>query len=192
MGRSFALVGSRSLVCSSALVGRVCSALVRSGASLSVGCALGLDRAVLGWSVGAASVSSVSCFAAFGRGGVGGSASVSALGSVARFSAAGGSVSWWSGGSSVVPFRVRLAVRSRVVVSSVSSGVVAFFSSPVSVGSLGACVFAVSRGLPVVAFAVGFCGSSLPSLGCGAWVRCSRGGVWASAWVWSSSVLSLF
>ncbi len=191
VGRSFAVVGSRSLVGSAALVGRVCSSLVRSGASLSVGCALGLDSSVLSWAVGSGLVSSVRCFSAFGAGGVGGSSSVSAFSSVASFVALGGSVSWWSGGSSSVPFVGRLASRSRAVVASVSSGVVAFFSSPSSRGSALACSFAVSRGLPVVAFAVGFSPSLLPSLGCGSWVASGRGGVWASAWVWRPSVVPL-
>jgi len=47
---------------------------------------------------------------------------------------------------------------------------VVFFASPSSRGSLLACRCALSRGLPVLAFPVGFSGSNLPVLGAGFWL----------------------
>lgn len=175
--------GSRSLSASS-LVSRVCVSLVRSGRSLAVGCAAGVDSSVLSWALSAGFVSSVACFAAFGPGGDSAAGAVSAVGLVSRFCSAGGPVSWWAGGGVSVPVRARLASRSRAAVS-VASAAVFFVASPSSRGSLGAARVAASRGLPVVVFPVGFPGSALPLLvpgGC--WRPSGRSGVWASAWYW--------
>lgn len=191
-GPVFALCGSRSLPASAGgLVARVCAALVRSGGSLVVGCAVGADSLVLSSALsGVVPVSSVRCFAAFGVGGVGSAGAVSAVSVVAAFAAAGGSVEWLVSGALSVPVRARLAARSRAVVSAASAGLVAFLSSPSSRGSLGAASFAAARGLRVVAFPAGFSGAAAPPLGpAGAWVPCEKSGVWASAWVWVPSSL---
>jgi len=79
-------------------------------------------------------------------------------------------VQWWAGGPASVPLRVRLANRTRAIIASTDSGLVVFFSSPNSRGSLLACRCAVKKGLPVLAFPVGFSGSELPDLGAGSWV----------------------
>jgi len=166
MAQIVAFVGSRSLTGSSfSLCSSVAGAVTRTGSLVHVGCATGADQAAL---QGASSVSvgSVSVFSAFGPGGSG-SCPVSAVREVRAFARCGGYVSWWAGGGSSVPLRVRLAVRARVVVAG-SSSVVAFFENVRSVGTLKACQFAVSQGLPVFAF-----GSSLPLLGAGSWVDLS-------------------
>ncbi|WP_456374136.1 hypothetical protein [Thiolapillus sp.] len=67
-----------------------------------------------------------------------------------------------------------------------SSGLVAFLSSPSSRGSALACRLAAARGLPVVAFPLGFHGQQFPALGAGQWVPCQQGGVWAAAWQWQA------
>jgi hypothetical protein len=131
------------------------------------------------------------CFAAFGRGGVG-SCSLSAVSAVSAFSAAGGSVAWWAGGGSSVALPVRLSSRTNAVISSASVSCVVFFGSPRSRGSLLACRLAVGRGLPVFAFACGFCPSLLPSLGVGSWVAVGGVGAWYFAFRWSSFQLSIF
>jgi hypothetical protein len=166
-----AVAGSRALPASgSALVVQVASDLVASGASLVVGCCSGSDAAVLSAVPGFIPPSLVLCLAAFGPGGVG-AGSASAVAQVSRFASAGGTVQWWAGGPASVSLRVRLAARTRAVVAAADAGLVVFFGSPSSRGSLLACRCAVSCGLPVVAFPVGFPGSRLPSLGAGSWVH---------------------
>lgn len=165
-----ALAGSRVLPASgSALVVRVASDLAAGGASFVVGCCSGADAALLSAVPGSVPPSLVCCLCAFGTGGMG-SGPASAVGAVSSFVHCGGTVQWWAGGPASVPLRVRLAVRTRAVVNAADSGLVVFFASPSSHGSLLACRCAVSRGLPVVAFPVGFSGANLPVLGAGSWV----------------------
>lgn len=76
----------------------------------------------------------------------------------------------------------RLIVRSRNCVRS-SQSVVAFLASPNSIGTLGEIQFAISLGLPVVAFCCGFAPALLPAFG-GAWVREDRFG--SRGWRWVS------
>lgn len=184
-----AVAGSRSLpVGGLALVGSVSRSLVASGCSLVVGCASGADSACFS----SVPVQSVRVLAAFGPGGAGAAGRVSAVSQLSAFVRGGGGVSWWAGGGASVPVRRRLAARSRAVVSAASSGLVVFFSSPSSRGSALAARFAVSRGLPVVAFAVGFPPSRLPSLGAGAWSSVGGAGPWAGAWRWVPGQAALF
>ncbi|MBE0435237.1 MAG: hypothetical protein IBX56_05465 [Methylomicrobium sp.] len=165
-----AVAGSRALPASgSALVVRVVSDLAASGASFVVGCCSGADAALLSAVPGSLPPSLVRCLAAFGPGGVG-SGPASAVDRVAKFAGSGGSVQWWAGGPASVPLRVRLAARTRAVVGSASAGLVVFFGSPSSRGSLLACRCAVARGLPMLAFPVGFSADRLPCLGAGFWV----------------------
>jgi len=183
-----AFAGSRGLSPSfSPLVRSVVGSVLGSGRSVSVGCCVGLDSFVLS----CLPAGSGSCFSAFGSGGVG-SCSLSAVPAVSGFAAGGGSVSWWSGGGSGVALRVRLSARTSAVIGSASVSAVVFFSSPRSVGSALACRLAVGRGLPVFAFACGFAGSALPSLGSGSWVSVGGSGVWSGAWRWVSSQTSFF
>lgn len=175
-----AVAGSRALPASgSALVVRAASALAASGHSFVVGCCSGADAALLSVVPGFVPSSRVRCFAAFGPGGQG-SGPFSAVATVQAFAASGGSVRWWAGGPASLPLRVRLASRTRAVVSSADSGLVVFFGSPNSRGSLLACRLALSRGLPVAAFPVGFPGEQLPSLGAGFWapLGCFGGFKW--------------
>lgn len=186
-----AVAGSRSLPPqASALVGRVSRALVRGGCSLVVGCCVGADAAVLSSGVPA---SVLRVFAAFGpvsppwraaRYCAPGASSLSAVSAVASALLAGSPVVWWAGGGPSVPLGVRLAARTRAVVAQASAGLVVFFGSPFSRGSLLAAGCAVARSLPAVAFPVGFPGSALPSLGAGAWAPVGGRGVWSSAWRW--------
>ena len=177
--------GSRSLQVSAApLVGRVVRVLLVKGASLAVGCATGADGFALSSVLAAGLPSRVSVFAAFGPGGAGAAGSVSAVSLVSTVAVAGAPVFWWAGGPAGVPLQARLAERTRAVVGAASSGLVAFFGSPASRGSLLACRVTVARGLPVLAFPVGFPGQYLPSLGAGAWAPSGRAGVWSAAWRW--------
>jgi hypothetical protein len=187
-----AVAGSRSLGASFApLVGAVVRSVVRSGRSVSIGCCVGADAFALSALVPLVRVFPPPaprpvCFAAFGRGGVG-SCSLSAVSAVSAFAAAGGSVQWWAGGDPSVALPVRLSSRTNAVIASASVSAVVFFSSPSSAGSLLACRLAVGRGLPVFAFACGFCPSLLPSLGAGSWVAVNSSGVWSSGFRWVSS-----
>ena len=184
--RVAALGGSRGLVGSSvaASVAAVSGCLVRSGASLVVGCCVGPDAAVLRWAVAAGAVASVRCFAAFGSGGVG-ACRWSAVAAVAAFAAAGGSVVWWAGGGPSVPVWGRLAARSSAVVGAASVGAV-FWVASGSRGSLRSARLASGRGLPVSGFACG--GSPLPSLAPGGvWAPSALSGPWVGSFSWGPS-----
>ncbi|MGZ8246217.1 MAG: hypothetical protein ACXWT9_21685, partial [Methylomagnum sp.] len=158
---------------------KVASDLAAAGASFAVGCCTGADASLLSAVPGSVPPSLVHCFAAFGPGGQG-SGPFSSVSAVQAFAASGGSVHWWAGGPASLPLRSRLAGRTRAVVSAANSGLIVFFGSPSSRGSVFACRLAVARGLPVVAFPVGFPGSKLPSLGAGSWVP--SGGFGGFAW----------
>ncbi len=183
-----AFAGSRSLSFSFApLARRVVGAVVASGRSVSVGCCTGSDAIVLS----ELTPESGSCFAAFGSDGAG-SFSSSAVAHVSQFHAAGGSVNWWAGGSEYIPLSVRLANRTKAVINAADTGLVVFFGSPTSKGSLLACRIAFSRGLPVFAFPCGFNGSLLPSLGAGVWVPVGGSGVLSSAYQWQPYQANFF
>jgi hypothetical protein len=176
-----ALAGSRSLPPGgSQLVAQVARSLVSAGSSLVVGCAAGADAAALA----AVPPGSVRIFSAFGPGGAGSAGRVSAVAAVCAFAAAGGSMAWWAGGSAARPLRARLAARTRAVVAE-ASALVVFFTSPASRGSSLAARFAAERGLPVVAFPLGFFG--LPALGLGRWTPAGGSGCWSDALVWVPS-----
>ena len=178
-----AFAGSRSLpAVFEPLVARVAGGVVASGRAVAVGCCVGVDAVVLQF----VRSSSVRCFAAFGVGGVG-ACSLSAVSLVSALPSRGGSVSWLAGGSLAVPLPARLASRSRAVVRAASTCAVVFFASPSSRGSFLAARSAVARGLPVFAFACGFCPSLLPSLGAGGSWSASpiSGGLFASGFEWS-------
>lgn len=182
-----AVAGSRALPASgSALMVRVVSELAAGGASFVVGCCSGADAALLSAVPGSVPPSLVSCLAAFGPGGVG-AGQFSAVGQVAEFAQVGGSVHWWAGGAASVPLHVRLASRTRAVIGSASVGLVVFFASPSSRGSLLACRCALSRGLPVVAFPVRFSVDRLPLLGAGFWVPVGQFG--GFKWVENQAVI---
>lgn len=177
---SVAFAGSRALPVGFApLVARVACRAVASGFGIAVGCCVGVDSVVLSsvpsWSV--------RCFAAFGVGGAG-ACSLSAVSLVSRLPSRGGSVSWLAGGSLSVPLPARLAARTRAVVGSASVGLCVFFASPSSRGSALAARSAAARGLPVFAFACGFCSSLLPVLGSGSWLPV-RAGAFVGGFEWS-------
>ena len=183
-----AMAGSRSLPSDgAALVARVASALVQSGRLLTVGCCLGADAAVLS----AVPPASVHVFAAWGPDGAGAWRG-STVSAVLAQAAARASVTWWAGGGPKVPLAARLSARTRVVVSQASAGLVAFLSAPVSRGTTLACHVAVSRGLPVLAFPLGFAPMSLSSLGAGLWVPAGGSDVWRGAWLWAPDQGKLF
>jgi len=179
-GGCVAVAGSRSLPSGGArLVSAVVSELVASGCALVCGCATGADAAV----ISSAPVAALRVFAAFGPDGAGSAGSVSAVSVVRQFARSGGWVGWWSGGQRGL-LRVRLAARTRAVVSAATAGLVVFPASPSARGSWLAARLAVARGLPIMTFPLGFRPSALPSLGSGRWVACGVPGVWASAWRW--------
>jgi len=166
-----AVAGSRNLSASgSALVVQIASNLAACGSSFVVGCCSGVDAALLSAVPGSIPPSLVQCLSAFDSDGIG-SAPSSAIDQVFRFSHTGGSVTWLAGGSVSLPLWVRLANRTKQVINSANAGLLVFFSSPRSRGSLLACRCAVSRDLPILAFPIGFSGSKLPFLGAGFWVH---------------------
>jgi hypothetical protein len=189
---SYAIVGSRSTPVSGIpQVGAICSALVVSGAPLSVGCATGVDAAVLSWALSSGAVSSVTCYAAFGPGGQGAAGAVSAVSLVSRFEAAGGVVNWWAGGGPEVPVKARLAARASACVASAQGGCVGILTSPYSKGSVRALKRAASRGIVVFAVAVGFSGECLPLLGIGQWRPCRSRSVPGGMWRWAPGQASV-
>ncbi|NOR70656.1 MAG: hypothetical protein GQ532_13350 [Methylomarinum sp.] len=169
-----AVAGSRIIPASgSALIVQITSELAASGSSFVVGCCSGADAALLSAIPGSIPPSMVSCLAAFNSNGIGAAPS-SAIDQVFKFSRSGGSVEWLAGGSlSVLPW-VRLANRTKKVINSANAGLLVFFSSPRSRGSLLACRCAISKGIPVVAFPISFSSSELPVLGTGYWVKNSN------------------
>jgi hypothetical protein len=192
-GGVVAVCGSRSLPLSvGPLMGRVVRSLLDGGSSLSVGCASGADAFALSACQSAGALSRVSVFAAFGPDGAGAAGSVSAVSVVSAAAAEGASVIWWAGGPAGVPVQVRLSARTRRVVGAATAGLVAFFSASSSRGTVLACRLAAARGLPVLAFSVGFSGQGLPSLGEGCWVPSGRGGIWSGAWRWVPEQGALF
>jgi hypothetical protein len=187
-GGVVAVAGSRALPAGgAALVAEAARVLAASGCSLVVGCCRGADAAVLS----AVPASCVRVLCAFGPAGQG-AGSASAVGPVLAFAASGGAVAWWAGGGLSVPLFARLARRTRAVVSSASSGLVLFPSSPESRGSWLAAELAVARGLPVVVVPLGFSPSLLPALGAGGWVRANASGVFGGAWCWAPGQGGLF
>jgi hypothetical protein len=166
-----AVAGSRNLSANgSAFVVQITSDLAARGSSFVVGCCSGADAALLSAVPGSVPPSLVHCLAAFGPGGTG-SGPFSAVSQVSAFAGSGGLVQWWAGGPASVALRLRLTNRTRAVIAAADAGLVVFFGSPNSRGSLLACRCALSRGLPVLAFPLGFSGSDLPILGAGSWVQ---------------------
>ncbi|MGH8609705.1 MAG: hypothetical protein ACREX9_20550, partial [Gammaproteobacteria bacterium] len=177
--RVVAVAGSSRLPPGGAqLVVRVARALEASGLSLVVGCCAGADQAAL------SAVSAVRVLCAFGPGGAG-AGPTSAVAAVLAAEASGVPVAWWAGGPPSVPLKARLARRTAAVVAEASAGCVLFPSSPVVAGSGSwlAASLALARGLPLVAFPVGFPASELPLLGAGEWGPAGSG-VWSLAWRW--------
>src|SRR3990172_612273 len=124
------LVGGGRAASHRALViaGRFARALAAAGHVLHVGCASGVDAAVLNSSLalGHSSLfSHLRVFAAFGPSGSGSwrSSAVPAVMAAAR---AGFPVSWWAGGASSVPLVARLMSRSLAALAGCSAAV--FFS----------------------------------------------------------------
>ena len=190
-----AVAGSRHLAGDGVLLVIPCVLdLVGRGYTVSVGCAVGTDEAAMSAASGYRP-SRCLAFAAFGppspswvapqgRYSAPGSCAVSAVSGVASHARAGGPVIWWAGGGPSVPVSARLSRRTGAVVGAATSAAVLFFGSPLSRGTGLAGRLAVSRGLPVFAFAVGFPASSLPLLGAGAWQPANGSGSWAGAWQW--------
>jgi hypothetical protein len=176
--------GSRTFETRSS-VAPVVTAVLRSGSSVSVGCATGADALVVGCVVGSGQTRRLSVAAAFGPGGVG-AWSCSAVAVVATAARAGAQVSWWAGGPVAVPLRARLLRRS--LAGLVGAFAACFFlAAPSSPGSLRVAAAAAGSGLPVFAFCVS---SPVPLAGLvGAWVRSSFFGLSAAGglpcWAWS-------
>ena len=212
MGNGVVMVcGSRSLSASAApLVNQVVHSLLSAGRGIAVGCATGVDAAVVSSVLASSATSQLQVFAAFGPGGAGAAGRVSAVSIVSQAAANGVPVSWWAGGPASVPLRGRLASRSLACVRSVvgtgnGAGLVAFVSALPSrswgsgafpscgSGSWSSVAAAAKLGLPVVVFPVGalvgVASAQLPvlpvSVG-GSW-SCAGAGIWSGAWLWQSS-----
>ena len=166
-----AVAGSRAMPANgSALIVQITSELAARGSSFVVGCCSGADAALLSAVPGSIPPSIVRCLSSFSSKGEGAAPS-SAINQVFKFSRSGGSVEWLAGGDiSVLPW-IRLANRTKQVINSANTGLLVFFSSPRSRGSLLACRCAISRNLSVIAFPIGFSSSELPVLGQGYWAK---------------------
>jgi hypothetical protein len=195
-----AVAGSRRLPPeASAVVSAVADELVAGGCSIVCGCCAGADAAVLAALAGAggcAAGAPLRVLAAFGPvsppwpaahyTAPGASRDHSAVAAVAEALLAGVPVTWWAGGGPSVPLRARLTRRTRAVVAE-ASALVVFPASPAVVGSGSwlAASAAADRGLPVIAFPLGFPPAELPELGAGVWMPVGLGGVWIGAWRWA-------
>lgn len=169
--------GSRTFAARSLVVSAV-SAVLRSGASLSVGCAIGADALVIGAAVGAGAAARLRVSAVFGAGGAG-AWSGSAVRVVAAAARAGAAVTWWAGGSAYVPLRARLVQRSAAALAGASAAVF-FLSGAGSPGSLSVAALAVKRCMPVFAFCA--CQPQPLPRCVGSWVPCQFCSL--PAWSW--------
>ena len=177
------LGGSRSLAPSIQLR-QVVIALLSAGQQVHVGCSAGADQQVIQVVLSRpSSFSQLSVHAAFGSGGQG-SWSGSAVHAVQSFARAGGSVSWWAGGGQQCPLVARLIQRS--IAGLVGASAAVFFQP--GPGSLAVASVAVSRGIPVFAFAAS--APALPRGVAGAWVRSSFQGF--TCWSFQPAQARLF
>lgn len=142
-----AVAGSRTLPPAYIpLVASIAQHIARSSGGLSVGCCLGVDQAVIS-SVEPKFLHIHTIFNARGEG----ACSLSTVQSVLSSASAGSRLTWLSGGDLSKPLNFRLSSRTKAVVSSASSGLLAFFISGASRGTSLACKTAASQGLPVLA-----------------------------------------
>ena len=184
---SIALAGSRSLAgpAAAALVAGAISRLAGAGvSSWSVGCSVGADQLALSALVSAGLAPAVNVYAVGSSSGAG-FWSGSALATVRAAAAAGASISWLAGGPLPVPLRARLARRSAACALA-AAGLLIWFASPASRGSLVAARAAAAGDRPVWAIACGFPPALLPALAAaGAWLPALASGPLAGAWLWS-------
>lgn len=174
--RSVLVGGSRQLPAPGLLLARrLGAALARGGFPLLVGCAAGVDQAVLqGFLSLPGSAPHCSVFSA-----------APAPGSrpwVRTAAAAGARVVFSAGGPRSVPYRARLFRRSEASARAASLAAVFVVGSPESRGSFNTARFAASLGLPVFVVPVGFPASTLPPLGAGRWSASSLLGHACFAW----------
>jgi len=165
------------------LVESVVAFFLRRGWSVSVGCAVGADEAVIEAVLGAGAARRLSVFSAFGPWGLG-SWRGSAVEAVSRAGWEGARVKYWAGGDWFVPLRAALARRSVALAESGLSLFVAFPGS-YSRGTWVAVRAAVAAGVQVVVFPLPGLVFPLPdssflSLGEGRWVR----SFWGLGWRW--------
>lgn len=166
-------------------VAQVVKAVLRSGASISVGCAVGADALVIAATVGAGAAARLSISAVFGPSGVGAWAG-SAVAVVNSARAAGASVTWWSGGPVSIPLRGRLAQRSVATLARATAAVF-FLSDDGTPGSLATAAQATKRRIQVFAF----CATQpRPLSGCvGHWQPCQLANL--AAWQWKPNATQL-
>lgn len=191
-----AFTGSRSLPTSALkTVSGVVGDLVASGNSLSVGCAVGADAAVVSSALALGGAGRLSIFAVGGSCGSGFAGPHSAVEGVRAAETAGASMQWWAGGAATVRLRSRLVGRSLACMGSASSVVgfvSAFPSRPWSgdgpwfscgSGSWSSLASVAVRGGSIVVFPFGEAASTpLPALPvAGVWVRAGEG-VWLQGW----------
>ena len=142
-----AVAGSRTLPHAyRSVISSICQHVARSSGSLSVGCCVGVDQAVIS-SVEPKFLHIHTVFNSRGEG----ACSLSAVHSVLSAASAGSHLTWLSGGDLSTPLNIRLTSRTKSVVSFASAGLLVFFVSGASRGSTLACKHAASRGLPILA-----------------------------------------
>lgn len=162
--RSFTFGGSRDLGSEYApLVGLVVRAALDAGFDIRSACAMGADAFAVG-ACAAAAPDRLSVFCAAG---------VQPGSAAALAQEAGSRVVSFAGGQPNIPYRARLALRSRRSISN-SSGVVFFLATPSSRGSLNTAAAAILEDIPVFVFCCAFRGPPDSPPGCAGEWRPSR------------------
>ena len=162
-----AVAGSRTLPHTYIpLIASISQHIAHSSGSLSVGCCLGVDQAVIS-SVEPKYLHIHTIFNSRGEG----ACSLSAVQSVLSSASAGSNLTWLSGGQLSKPLTSRLSSRTKSVVSSASAGLLAIFISGTSRGTALACQVAANHGLPVLALSPN--SVTLPSIKGFSWSKVS-------------------
>lgn len=149
-----------------ALVAQLAALLASSGHGVSVGCCRGADATAIGALTGSPALHVCAVFDRHGFG----AWSASAVNTTRLAAIRGSRVSWLAGGPRTVPLVARLTRRTAAVADACTCGAAVFFQGPGSRGSQLLARLVAAKGLPVVAFAVGFPPSQLPALGPGEWL----------------------
>ncbi len=158
-----AIGGSRRLSPGAAESARlISSALLKTGYRLAVGCATGVDAAVMAAAVADWRASQLHIHTAFGPitgsvscYGVAGTGSCSATAAVAVAKHAGAKVTAWAGGGPTLAFPQRLSNRTRAVARAVTCGGIVICDGEPGNGSALLCRSLAARGLPIWLFPVG-------------------------------------
>lgn len=127
--KTAAFTGSRTLPASAhQLVASIVESLLADKYSISCGCAVGADAAVVSALLDKGEAERLTLFAIGGPCGTGFAGPHSSLAGVLDAASAGATMKWWAGGDEATRLRVRLVARSLECMSSASS-VIGFVST---------------------------------------------------------------